>query len=95
MYKYDFVDKISEKTGLTKKDVMVVIEAYNDTVIEALKNRDSIALKGFGTFTTSIRKARTGRNPQTGEVLHIAEAVVPKFSPSKNFKEAVNEKQEG
>lgn len=92
MLKSEFVTKISEKTGLTKKDVVAAIDAYNETVIEALKSGDSVPLKGFGTFTTSSRKARTGRNPQTGGKLDIPASVVPRFNPSKTVKDALNAK---
>ena len=79
MLKTEFVSKIAEKTGLTKKDVVAAIDAYNSTVIEALKDGESIAMKDFGTFVTSTRKARVGRNPQTGEPMDIAASVSPKF----------------
>ena len=92
MLKSEFVTKISEKTGLTKKDAVAAIDAYNETVIEALKSGDSVPLKGFGAFTTSSRKARTGRNPQTGEKMNIPASVVPRFNPSKTVKDALNAK---
>lgn len=92
MLKSEFVTKISEKTGLTKKDVVAAIDAYNETVIEALKSGDSVPLKGFGTFTTSTRKARTGRNPRSGEQMAIPASVVPRFNPSKTVKDALNAK---
>ena len=92
MLKSEFVTKISEKTGLTKKDVVAAIDAYNETVIETLKSGDSVPLIGFGTFTTSSRKARIGRNPQTGETMNIPASVVPRFNPSKAVKDALNAK---
>ena len=92
MLKSEFVTKISEKTGLTKKDVVAAIDAYNETVIETLKSGDSVPLKGCGTFTTSSRKARIGRNPQTGETMNIPASVVPRFNPSKAVKDALNAK---
>lgn len=78
MLKSEFVTKIAEKTGLTKKDVVAAVDAYNDTVVEALKNGDSVPLKGFGTFTTSPRN-KSG-------------TVSLKFNPSKAVKDAINEK---
>ena len=78
MLKSEFVTKIAEKTGLTKKDVVAAVDAYNETVVEALKNGDSVPLKGFGTFTTSTRNK--------GETVSL------KFNPSKAVKDAINEK---
>jgi DNA-binding protein HU-beta len=80
MLKSEFVTKIAEKTGLTKKDVVAAVDAYNETVVEALKDGDSVPLKGFGTFTTSTRKTDNG------------ETVSLKFNPSKAVKDAINEK---
>mgnify|MGYP000924388715 FL=1 len=73
MLKSEFVTKIAEKTGLTKKDVVAAVDAYNETVVEALKNGDSVPLKGFGTFTTSTRNK--------GETVSL------KFNPSKAINE--------
>lgn len=88
----NLLQKFPKRLGLQKKDVVAAIDAYNETVIEALKSGDSVPLKGFGTFTTSTRKARTGRNPRTGEQMAIPASVVPRFNPSKTVKDALNAK---
>ena len=81
MLQSEFTRRIAEKTGLTKKDVIAVIDAYHEVIIEALKSKDSVMLRNFGTFTTITRK--TGIN-------HIAQ-IVPKFNPAKVVKDAVKE----
>lgn len=89
MNKSEFVAAIAEKSGLTKRDVEAAVNAYHETVIETVKKGDKIQLVGFGTFETSKRAAREGRNPQTGETMKIAAATTPKFKPGKTFKDAL------
>lgn len=88
----NLLQKFPKRLGLQKRNVVAAIDAYNETVIEALKSGDSVPLKGFGTFATSTRKARTGRNPRTGEQMAIPASVVPRFNPSKTVKDALNAK---
>lgn len=90
MNKGDLVEKISEVAGLTKKDSEAAINAFVDTIQEALKKGEKVAIAGFGTFDVSTRKARTGRNPQTGEEIKIAASKAPKFKAGKSFKEMMN-----
>ena len=90
MNKGDLVEKISEVAGLTKKDSEAAINAFVDTIQEALKKWEKVAIAGFGTFDVSTRKARTGRNPQTGEEIKIAASKAPKFKAGKSFKEMMN-----
>lgn len=87
--KQELVDAIAKKTALKKKDMEAFLNAYIETVIERLGKGDKIQTIGFGTFETRKRAAREGRNPQTGELIHIAEATIPVFKPSKILKEAV------
>ena len=61
------------------------------SIIEALSKNEEVRLVGFGTFKTQKRNARSGRNPQTGAVMHIGEKMVPKFVPGKAMKDAVGE----
>ncbi|MBQ6132944.1 MAG: HU family DNA-binding protein [Lachnospiraceae bacterium] len=93
MNKTEFVDAIAKETGLTKKDAAAAVDAYNAVVTKALKKKDKVTLVGFGTFETSKRAARTGRNPQTGKEIKIAASVAPKFKAGKALKEAVNGKK--
>lgn len=83
------VDALANATGLSKKDVAAVIEAFTDQVTESLKKGKKVTLTGFGVFKTSARAAREGRNPQTGEAIKIPAMTVPKFTAGKSLKEAV------
>lgn len=75
--------------GLTKTNVNRVINAIIEVISDALFNGDKVTLVGFGTFRVRERKARMGRNPQTGEKIQIPAKKVPKFLPGKKLKEAV------
>ena len=86
--KNNVVDSIVEQTGLSKKDANAAVDAFAATICEALSNGDSVGLIGFGTFETKTRKARTGRNPQTGAPLEIPEKRVPVFKAGKKLRDA-------
>ncbi len=90
MTKAELVAKISEKTGLSKKDSELALNAFMDAVKEALANGDKVSLVGFGTFEVIERAERKGRNPQTGEEITIPATKAPKFRPGKGLKEAVS-----
>ena len=90
MNKGELIEKIADMSGLTKKDADAAFNAFIETVQDALKKGDKIAIAGFGTFDVSKRKARTGRNPQTGEEIKIAASKSPKFKPGKSFKDLLN-----
>lgn len=90
MNKFEFVEELAKETGLTKKDAENAVNAYHKIVEKALKKKDKVAFVGFGTYETSKRAARTGRNPQTGETIKIKASVAPKFKPGKSLKDAVN-----
>lgn len=90
MNKSDFIAAIQAKTDMSKADVAKLVTAYNEVVMETLAKGDDVRLLGFGTFATSERKAREGRNPHTGETMQIAAGRAVRFSASSNFKEAVN-----
>jgi len=89
MNKTELIDAMASKSGLTKKDVTVALEAFTSTVTETLAKKDSVALIGFGTFSTSDRAAREGRNPSTGETMQIKASTVAKFKVGKTLKDAV------
>ena len=74
----------------TKKDAQVAVDCVLETIVKSLKKGKDVTLVGFGTFKVASRKARKGRNPQTGEVIQIKASKVPKFVPGKAFKNAVN-----
>ena len=92
MNKEELLTEMAKKTKLTKKDCSTCLEAFMNTVTEALKDKKdgSLALIGFGTFKTAERKARKGRNPQTGKEIKIAASTAVKFSVGKKLKDAVN-----
>jgi len=90
MNKADLVNSISEKTGLTKTKSNEVIDALVSTITESLKNGDKVTLVGFGTFATSKKEARKGRNPKTGEVLEIPSKTVAKFKAGSELTKSVN-----
>jgi DNA-binding protein HU-beta len=89
MNKAEIVARIARDAGLTKSDALKAIDALIDNVTRALKKGDKVTLVGFGTFAISRRKARTGRNPQTGAPLKIPARRAPRFAAGKELKEAV------
>ena len=89
MNKTEFVQKIAEKTGSTKKDAAAFVDAYAEVITEALKSGDKVAFPGFGTYEVRERAARTGRNPATGETIQIAASKSPAFNAGKALKDAM------
>ncbi|HWR36517.1 MAG TPA: HU family DNA-binding protein [Clostridia bacterium] len=92
MNKADLIDKIAASSGISKSHAATAIDSMIDGVTAALKKGDRVTLVGFGTFSVSQRKARNGRNPQTGSVIKIAARKVAKFTPGIDLKKAVNKK---
>ncbi|RJG42173.1 nucleoid-associated protein HU-beta [Motilimonas pumila] len=90
MNKAQLIDKIAEGADLSKAGAGRALDAFVESVTEALQQDDSVALVGFGTFSVKERSARTGRNPQTGAEIQIAAAKVPGFKAGKALKDAVN-----
>ena len=88
MNKGDLVNEVA-KVVKTKKDAQEAVDCVLSSISKALGKGDSVSLIGFGTFKVSKRKARKGRNPQTGEEINIAASKVPKFVAGKALKEAV------
>lgn len=89
MNKTDLINNISEKSGLSKKDVEQVLNGFLGEVTEALKEGKKVQLIGFGTFETRARAGRTGRNPQTGKAIQIPASTVPAFKAGSKLREAV------
>ena len=89
MNKTELVTALAEKTGVSKKDIEQVLNAFFSTVQETLKQNDKVQIPGFGSFEMRERAARTGRNPHTGETIEIAAAKVPAFNPGKALKDAI------
>lgn len=90
MNKSEFIAAIAAKTGSTKEAAAKFVDAYHDTVSETLAAGDQIAFTGFGTYLTRQREAREGRNPRTGETVHIAASKTPALKPGKTLKDRVN-----
>ena len=92
MNRTELIDAMAKKMGdsATKKEAEAALKAFVDVVTEELAKKEKIQLVGFGTFETSVKPERQGRNPRTGETMKIAESVVPKFKPGKALKDAVN-----
>jgi DNA-binding protein HU-beta len=88
MNKADLINEVA-KVLKTKKDAQAAVEVVLSSITEALGKGDAVSLVGFGTFKVTERKARKGRNPQTGEEIYIAASKVPKFVAGKALKEAV------
>lgn len=93
MTKAELIDAVAKSAGLTKAAAEKAVGGVLSAVTDALKKGDRITLVGFGSFEVSTRKARTGRNPQTGKEIKIAAAKVPKFRPGKALKDAVAAKK--
>jgi DNA-binding protein HU-beta len=95
MNKTELCAKLSKKTGLTKTQATDVVNALFDTepgqgiIAVELDAGRNVTIPGFGTFDTSKRKARQGRNPQTGETIQIEARTVPTFKPGKGLKDRV------
>jgi nucleoid DNA-binding protein len=89
MNKDALVAAIAEKTELSKKDVEMVLETFEEVVTKALRNDEKVTLTGFGTFRVSKRAERTGINPQTKAKIQIPAMNIPKFTAGKALKEAI------
>jgi DNA-binding protein HU-beta len=87
--KTDLINEVAVKTGMTKKDVEKVVNAFFSTIEGTLKEGNKVQLIGFGTFEVRNRQARKGRNPQTGEEINIPATRVPAFKAGKALKDAL------
>ena len=90
MKKVELVEAVAKETGLTKADATRAIDATFEAITGALKKGDKVPLVGFGTFAVSKRAARDGRNPQTGEKVHIAARKAVTFKAGSALTDAVN-----
>jgi DNA-binding protein HU-beta len=87
MTKQELINRVAKDANLSKASAERALNAMTDNVSKCLRKKDKITLTGFGTFMVSKRRARTGRNPQTGAPINIKAANVPKFKAGKQLKE--------
>jgi nucleoid DNA-binding protein len=90
MNKGELVDAVATDAGISKSQAQAAVDSVVENVTEAMKGGQKVTLVGFGTFSTSERAAREGRNPQTGKSIKIPAKKVAKFTPGKALKEAIN-----
>ncbi len=90
MTKADLIDAVVKRTELPRQRAEEIVNGLLDDIIGALKNGDKVNISGFGTFSVSQRKARTGRNPKTGETIQIASSRAAKFKAGKTLKESLS-----
>lgn len=89
MNKSELIDLIAQDADLSKAAAGRALDSVMANITKAVAAGDTVALVGFGTFKSSKRAAREGKNPKTGEKIAIAETTVPKFAPGTAFKAAV------
>ena len=89
MTKADLIDAVAGKAELPKQKAEEIVNGVFDDIIAALKKGDKVNISGFGTFSVSQRKARTGRNPKTGETIQIASSRAAKFKAGKSLKDSL------
>jgi len=89
MTKDEMIAKISTDSGISKKQASAALESFMSGITTQLKDGQKVSFAGFGTFACSDRKARIGRNPQTGAKINIPATRVPVFKAGKHLKEAV------
>lgn len=89
MNKASIIDAIASKTGHSKKEVEIMVEAMLDVITDSLQKGEEVTLTGFGSFKVNTRAARSGINPMTKEKIQIPQVKVPKFKAGKALKDAV------
>ena len=89
MNKSDLVDAVNSKLGTTKAQAETVVETIIDSIVTSLKSGTEVSIAGLGIFSAKERKARTARNPRTGEAIQVPAMRVPKFRAAKALKDAV------
>lgn len=90
MNKTDLIDKLATEAALPKTKVKEVIDSFVKAISEGLSTSGKVSLPGLGNFSKTVRKARTGRNPKTGETIQIAEKTSVKFKAASQLNEFLN-----
>ena len=91
MTKAEFTDRVASKSGLSKRDATKAVDAFLDSITEALRSGEQVSFTGFGKFSPQQRKERQGVNPRTGQKVTIPAARVPKFSAGSQLKQALKQ----
>lgn len=89
MTKADIIEKMAKDAEISKTAAGKALNSFVENITASIKKNNKVTLVGFGTFSLSKRKARKGRNPQTGEEIKIKASKSPKFTAGKAFKDAV------
>ncbi|NWG00025.1 MAG: integration host factor subunit beta [Thermoanaerobaculaceae bacterium] len=92
MTKAEIVKVLAEKVGLSRREAVQVLGVVLDGVVAAILAGEKVELRGFGSFRTRARQARTGRNPRTGARVSVPSKIVPYFKPGKQLREALGRK---
>lgn len=92
MTKAELVDNVAEKVNLTKKQTEIIVNILFNSITEALSDGDKVELRGFGSFRIRDRNPREGRNPKTGDTVHIPAKKVPFFKAGKELRELVDKR---
>src|SRR5271155_4779444 len=91
MTKTELIEGLANKLGLNKNEAEKAINIILDDIIAALRQGERVNISGFGTFSVSTRRPRTGRNPKTGESIEISASRSAKFKAGKQLKDSLNE----
>jgi integration host factor subunit beta len=90
MTRAELIEEVSRDLELTRKDSEMIVETILGIVVRALRDRDKVEIRGFGSFRTRQRQPRVGRNPKTGMRVDVPAKRIPYFKPSEELKDLVN-----
>lgn len=92
MNKTQLIESMASKSGLSKKDAELALNAFTSSIESAIQNKEKVTLVGFGTFEVRSRAERIGTNPRTKEKINIPATSIPVFKPGKGLKEQIKSK---
>lgn len=92
MNKAEFIEQLSKRTKLSKKEARTALDSAIDLIVSCCASKDKVTFTGFGTFEPRQQKSTTRVNPQTGQPMTVPAKMVPKFRPGKSFKEALRQR---
>jgi DNA-binding protein HU-beta len=91
MTKAEIINKVSQDTGMSRKDSIIALEIFLESIKDALRAGEKVSLVGFGTFFIKHKNARNGRNPRTGDKIRIPPKQIATFKPGKAFRQIIND----